>query len=350
MRCHSSLNPAFPVIGLVFGLGLTMAHPALSQSAEGYFKGKQIRMVIASGAGGGYDTYARVLSRHLANNIPGKPNVIDQNMPGASGMAATNWGYKVAPKDGLAIVATYNALLLEPMFGNKSAQYDPRELEWVGSIGKQQNICMTWHTSPIKTIEQAMEREVVVAATGATGNAGTLPKIVNALLGTKFKVIGGYETTESRLAVERGEVEGICGLSWSTLKASNPEWTQNKRMNIMLQTGDTRQAELPDVPLLGEKVSNPADKKLLDILTVPEDMGRPFFMAPGTPQNLVTIIRRAFDATMKDKAFLAEAEKTFLEVDPLTGEQMQKNITEAYRADKATIDRIGELMGRQTKG
>ena len=344
-----SARPLMPVFTALMLSSLALAaSPALAQ--DPFYKGKQVRMVIASGAGGGYDTYARVLSRHLANNIPGKPAIVDQNMPGASGMAATNWGYKVAPKDGLTIVATYNALLLEPMFGNKSAQYNPRELEWIGSIGKQQNICMTWHTSPIKTIEQAKEREVVVAATGATGNAATLPKIVNALVGTKFKVIGGYETTESRLAVERGEVEGICGLSWSTLKASNPEWTQNKRMNIMLQTGDTRQAELPDVPLLGEKVTNPADKKLLDILTVPEDMGRPFFMAPGTPKDLVTIMRRAFDATMKDKAFLAEAEKSFLEVDPLTGEQMQKSITDAYRADKATIDRIGELMGRQTKG
>ena len=328
-------------------LGLLAAEPALSQE---FYKGKQVRMVIASGAGGGYDTYARVLSRHLSNNIPGKPNIVDQNMPGASGMAATNWGYKVAPKDGLVVVSTYNALLLEPMFGNKSAQYNPREFEWIGSISKQQNICMTWHTSPVKTIEQAKEREVVVAATGATGNAATLPKIVNAMLGTKFKVVLGYETTASRLAVERGEAEGICGLSWSTLKASNPEWTQNKRMNIMLQTGNTRQAELPDVPLLSEKVENPIDKKLLDILSVPEDMGRPFFMPPGTPKELVTIMRRAFDAAMKDKAFLVEAERSNLEVDPMTGEEMQKQIDEAYQAPKAIIDRMSELMGRQTKG
>lgn len=346
MQRACSLKSVVVAATVLAGLAVA-AQPA--QAQDQFYKGKQVRMVIASGAGGGYDTYARVLSRHLANNIPGKANIVDQNMPGASGMAATNWGYKVAPKDGLTIVATYNALLLEPMFGNKSAQYNPLELEWIGSISKQQNICMTWHTSPIKTIEQAKTREIVVAATGATGNAATLPKIVNAMLGTKFKVVGGYETTESRLAVERGEAEGICGLSWSTLKASNPEWTQNKRMNILLQTGNTRQAELPDVPLLSEKVTNPADRKLLDILTVPEDMGRPFFMAPGTPKNLVTIMRRAFDATMKDKAFLAEAEKTHLEVDPMTGEEMQKSITEAYQADKAVIARMSELMGRQTK-
>jgi tripartite-type tricarboxylate transporter receptor subunit TctC len=331
---------------LLTGAGLLAAGAA--QAADPY-KGKQVRMVIASGAGGGYDAYARVLSRHMPKHVPGSPSFVDQNMPGASGMAATNWGYKVAPKDGSVIVATYNALLLEPLFGNKSVQYDPRELQWIGSIGKQQNICMTWHTSPIKTIEQAKEREVVVAATGATGNAATLPKIVNALLGTKFKVVGGYETTASRLAVERGEAEGICGLSWSTLKASNPEWIENKRMNVLLQTGDKRQAELPNVPLLREKVKSEADKQMLDILDVPEDMGRPFFMPPGTPKELVEIMRKAFDDTMKDKDFLAEGKKAHLEVDPTQGAEMQKRIADAYKVDKSVAKRMSDLMGRQTK-
>jgi tripartite-type tricarboxylate transporter receptor subunit TctC len=343
------IKPAFSAASLLLGIGLIAAGPAFAQSGASY-KGKQVRMVIASGAGGGYDAYARVLSRHMPKHVPGNPSFVDQNMPGASGMAATNWGDKVAPKDGSVIVATYNALLLEPMFGNKSAQYDPRKLQWIGSIGKQQQICMTWHTSPIKTIEQAKEREIVVAATGATGNAATLPKIVNALLGTKFKVVGGYETTASRLAVERGEAEGICGLSWSTLKASNPEWIENKRMNVLLQTGDTRQAELPNVPLLREKVTSADDKKLLDILDLPEDMGRPFFMPPGTSKDQVAVMRKAFMDTMKDKDFLAEGKKAHLEVDPLSGEEMQKRITEAYQAPKALITRMSELMGRQTKG
>lgn len=349
MRLDQALKGSLLAVGMTC-LAVATPSPASAQSADQAYKGKQVRMIIASGAGGGYDAYARVLSRHMGKYVPGNPNFVDQNMPGASGMAATNWGYKVAPKDGSVIVATYNALLLEPLFGNKSAQYDPRELQWIGSIGKQQNICMTWHTSPIKTIEQAKEREIVVAATGATGNAATLPKIVNAMLGTKFKVVGGYETTASRLAVERGEAEGICGLSWSTLKASNPEWIQNKRMNVLLQTGETRQAELPDVPLLIEKVQNPDDKRMLQIMSVPEDMGRPYFMPPGTPKNLVDIMRKSFTETMKDKDFLADAKKAHLEVDPVTGEAMQKLITEAYQAPKPIVNRMSELMGRQTKG
>jgi tripartite-type tricarboxylate transporter receptor subunit TctC len=322
---------------------------APSEAQDALYKGKQVRMVIGSGAGGGYDTYARVLSRHMPKHLAGKPSFVDQNMPGASGMAATNWAYSVAPKDGTVILSTYNALLLEPLFGNKSANYDPRQYEWIGSISKQQNICMTWHTSPVKTIEQAKEREIVVAATGATGNAATLPKIVNAMLGTKFKVVGGYETTESRLAVERGEAEGICGLSWSTLKASNPDWVKNNRMNIMLQTGATAQAELPKVPLLLDKVTDPNDKKLLELLFVPEDMGRPFVMPPGTPKPMVTAMRRAFDATMKDKAFLAESDKAQMEVDPVSGEQMERMLKSAYDTPPALVDKAADLMGRQTK-
>lgn len=209
---------------------------------------------------------------------------------------------------------------------------------------------MTWHTSPIKTIEQARDREVVVSATGATGNSATVPKIVNAMLGTKFKVVGGYSTTESRLAVERGEAEGICGLSWSTLKASNPDWVQNNRMNILLQTGEKAQAELPKVPLLYDKVTDADDKKILELLFVPEDMGRPFAMPPGTPSHIVTAVRRAFDATMTDKAFLAEAEKTKLEVDPVTGEEMAKLLKRAYGTPKSLVVKAADLMGRQTKG
>ena len=321
-------------------LALPLTAPAMAQD----YRGKQIRMVIASGAGGGYDVYARVLARWISRHIPGEPTLVNQNMPGASGMNATNWAYNSAPKDGTVILATYNADIVEPLFGNKSAKYKSRDFAWVGSIGKQQNICMTWHTSKIKTIQDAMTAEVLVAATGSTGNSASLPRIVNAMLGTKFKVIGGYETTESRLAVERGEVEGICGLSWSTLKASNPEWTQGGLMNVLLQTGSPRHPELPNVPLLRELTKNPDDLRMLDLLEIPENMGRPFVMPPGTPAALVAIIRKGFDDTMKDKDFLAEAAKAHLEVDPMDGATMQTQIERAYGAPQALIERAASFV------
>lgn len=324
-------------------VGFYWASEAAAQSPESFYKGRQIRMVIPSGAGGGYDSYARMLSQHIRRHIPGNPNIVDQNMPGASGMLATNWAASVAPKDGTVIVATYNTLLVEPLFGNPSVKYDPRDLEWIGSISKQQQICVTWHTSPVKTIGQAREREVVTAATGATGNSATMPKQLNALLGTRFRVVPGYSTTEARLSLERGEAEGICGLSYSTLKAASPDWIDNKRINVLIQTGFTPQRGLEQVPLLSSLVQNEDDRKVLATLAFPEELGRPFLMPPGTPKPLVEVIRRAFDATMKDPAFLADAEKVRLEVEPISGADMERMVREAYATPKSIIQRAAEL-------
>lgn len=319
------------------------AAPSARAQSDGIFKGKQLRMIIPSGAGGGYDTFARVLSHHLRRHLPGAPNMVDQNMPGASGMLATNWAASVAPKDGSVIVGTYNTLLIEPLFGNKAVRYDPRELEWIGSMGKQQQICVTWHTSPIKSIEQAKEREIVVAATGATGNSATMPKQLNNLIGTKFRVVPGYSTSEARLALERGEAEGICGLSYSTLKASQPEWIDNKRINVLVQTGAKPQQGLENVPLLRDLVKDPNDRRVLDTLSFPEEIGRPFLMPPGTPKPIVQIVRRAFDATMKDPAFLADAAKARLDLDPVTGEEAEEMIKEAYSMSKELLQRAADL-------
>src|SRR5262245_207675 len=333
IRCASAVLSA---------VGIMLANGGASAQV---YAGKQIRMVIASGAGGGYDAYGRMLARYLGKHIPGNPTFINQNIPGAAGLQGTNWAYTIAPKDGTVILATYNALLAEPLYGNPAARFDPLKLESVGSISKQQNICATWHTSPIKSIEQAKTRELTVASTGATGNSATLPKILNAVLGTKFKLIIGYSTTEQRLALERGEVDGICGLSYSTLKASNPDWIVNKRINVLLQTGAKPQAGLENVPLLIDLTRNPEDKKVIELISFPEEIGRPFAMPPGTPKEMVTIIRRAFDATLKDPSLLAEAEKTMLEVDPVSGEEMEQLLIRAYATPKPLVQRAIELGG-----
>lgn len=347
----SSISACIPAkVGYVFAaviavmqLGLPPCSHAAAQSANVPYAGKQIRMVIASGAGGGYDAYARALARYIGKYIPGNPGIVTQNMPGASGITATNWAYAVAPKDGTVILATYNALLAEPLYGNPAVRFDPLRLVSVGSISGQQNICATWHTSPIKSIAQAMDREVTVAATGATGNSATLPKILNRMLGTKFKVILGYSTTGSRLAVERGEVDGVCGLSYSTLKASNPDWIRNNRINVLLQTGSRPQQDLAKVPLVADLVTDPENKQVIALLAFPEEIGRPFVMPPDTPKEMVAAIRRAFDAVMKDPGFLADAEKTLLEVDPVTGEEMEQILKRAYAAPKALVEKAAQF-------
>ena len=315
-----------------------------AQGPEGYYKDKQIRMVIAGGVGGGYDLYARLLSQYMNRYIPGRPTFVNQNMPGGAGLTATNWGAKIAPKDGTVIVATYHVLLLEPLFGNPAAEYSPPELQWIGSMAKQQNVCITWHASPIKTIEDAKHNEVMVSATGTSGHTHIIPTMLNAILGTRFKVIAGYQTSESRLAVERGEVEGMCGMSWSTLKAASPDWVAGRRMNMLMQTGNAPHVDLPNVPLLLDFVKDPNDRKVLSLIAAPDDMGRPFFMPPGTDPRFVAIMREVFEKTMADPEFQAEAVRRLLEIDPLTGAQLQTMIGEAYRTPQTLIDRAKEFM------
>jgi tripartite-type tricarboxylate transporter receptor subunit TctC len=342
---HGGTATACAILCLCLGATLG-GRDAAAQGADVLYAGKQIRMVIGSGAGGGYDVYARALARHLGRHIPGNPTIVSQNMPAASGLAATNWAFSsAAPRDGTVILATYNALLDDPLYGSPVARFDPLKFEPVGSIAKQQTVCATWHTSPVRTIEQARAREVTVSATGASGDRATMPRILNALLGTRFKVIAGYGTTESMLAVERGEVDGMCGVSWSTLKASNPDWVNNKRLNVLVQAGARRQAGLAEVPLVLDFVSNDEDRKVIELLFFPQDMGRPFVMPPDTPKPLVTAVRRAFDATMKDPAFLADAARGLLEVDPISGEEMEQILRRAYATPKALVDKAAELNG-----
>ncbi|HET9149948.1 MAG TPA: tripartite tricarboxylate transporter substrate-binding protein [Alphaproteobacteria bacterium] len=336
-------------VAAVAGLALVGASVAHAQSAEKFYKGKQIRFIIPSGAGGGYDAYSRFLARHLGDHIPGKPHLVVENMPGASGLRGTNYLYNVAPKDGTVLGSTYNNLLVEPLLGNKAAEWDSRKFEWVGSITTQYNSCMVWATSPIKTIEDAMKQEVKVSTTGLSGNSAKTPLELNKLIGTKFKVIAGYSTTGMRLAVERGEVDGICGLSYDTYEAANPDWILNHRIRFILQTGSVPNKAIPNVPLLTQYVKDPKDLAALKVLGVGEDAGRPHMFPPGVPKYLVEAMRRAFDATMKDPKFLAEAKKLHIQPDPMTGEQMEKEIIEAYKAPKEVVARAAELWPVATK-
>jgi tripartite-type tricarboxylate transporter receptor subunit TctC len=322
---------------VLVSLSVTLPSPGHAQSVEQFYKGKNLRFIIPSGAGGGYDAYSRLLARHIGDNIPGKPRVVVENMPGASGMTATNWLYNAAPKDGTVIGGTYNTLLTEPLFGNAEAKYDPTKFEWIGSITTQYNSCMVWATSPIKSIDDAKKQEVKVSTTGMTGNSAKTPIMLNMLLGTKFKVIAGYSTTEMRLAVERGEVDGICGFSYDTYEAANPEWLADKKIRFILQSGNKPVKQLADVPLLINYVKDPKDKAALQLLGVNEHLGRPHMMPPGVPKYLADAMRRAFDATMKDPKFIDEAQKLHIDPDPMTGEEMAKELKEAYASPKDVI-------------
>jgi len=342
---HKNLLPVVALAAVLAGEIAGSMRVAAAQTSEPIYRGKQIRMVIGNTTGSSYDTYARVLAQHLTRHIPGNPTIINQNMPVAASMQATNWAYEQAPKDGSVIAAVYNSVLPEPLYGNPAVRFDPRRFEYVGSISKQQNVCGTWHTHPVKTLEQAKSQQVIVTASGSASDSAILPRILNAVLGTKFKVVLGYATQQARLAIERGEADGACGWSWSTLKTTAPEWTRQRLLNIFAQTGAKRQADLPDVPLVTELVTNADDRQAIELLSFQQEMGRPFLMPPGTPGHMVAIMRRAFDDTMKDPLFLDSARKALMEVEPMTGEEMELAIRNAFATPKALLQRAMELHG-----
>ena len=318
--------------------------PASAQAPQPFYKGKQIVMLIASGAGGGYDTYARALARYLPKYIPGNPTIVPKNVPGAGGLIAANTLFNNTAADGLSFAALTNGVAMDPLFGEGAARFDAQKFAWLGSIGKLENICVTWQGSPITRIEQARAREVPVSASGATGNSAIMPKIVNQFLGTKFKVIGGYtEGSGVTLALERREVDGVCGLSYSTLRTMRPDWFRDKKLNIILQIGLHKLKDLPDVPSAIDLVSDPDSKKVLELILIRQEMGRPFALPPGTPPDRVAILRSAFDAALKAPAFIAEAGKLQLEIDPLTGPQIADLLKTAYSAPKPIVARAAQL-------
>ena len=326
-----------------FAGAIAAASSARAETAAQFYRGKQVRLIIPAGPGGGYDFYYRLLAVHLADHIPGHPSIIDENMPGAAGVVATNYVYTNAPKDGTVLGSTYNTLLTEPLLGDPATQYDPTKFEWVGSMNTQYNACMVWHTSPIKTIQDAMKQEVKVPTTGLSGNSAKTPLMLNKLIGTKFKLIAGYSTSGMRLAVERGEVDGICGLSYDTYQAANPDWLEHHDIRFIIQTGPKKIKELPNVPLLTDFVKNPKDLAALKILDADEDVGRPVMFPPGVPKYLVDAMRKAFDETMKDPKFLADAHRMHIEPHPMTGAAAEKEIKAAYASPKDVVALAAKL-------
>jgi tripartite-type tricarboxylate transporter receptor subunit TctC len=318
-------------------------NPASAQSSgeqvTDFYKRTEVSLYVGSGPGGGFDAYARTLARHYARYIPGNPNVVVKNMPGASGLKAMNYIYSVAPHDGSTLLASFNTVVLYPLYGNAGAQFDPRKLNWIGSVGKQTATCLTWHTVPVKTIEDARTREIVVGATGADSTPNIFPKLLNAMAGTKFKIIEGYTTPDLRLAVERGEIEGLCGIAWETHMASVPEWIIDKKVNFLLQLGLEKSSHLPGVPLAIDMIKNADDRKVWELLVIPQEFGRPFVAPPDLPAARIGALRTAFDAVMKDTQYLADADKTKQFVDPLNAKEIEALIARAYAEPKEIVTR-----------
>jgi len=299
------------------------ASPALAQS-EGIFAHKTITINIGNTAGGSYDLYGRMVARYLGRHLPGNPNVVATNMPGAGTLKAANYIFNVAPKDGTQLGIVTETLALEQAVANPAVQYDAAKFEWVGRIASSNNIHMQWYTSKVQSIDDAKKYETTVAAAGAGNLSEVIPNLLNKLIGTKFKVISGYPASaEGMLAMERGEVEGAA-TSWAALKIGKAQWIKDKKIKVILQDVPTRSPELPDATALGELGDNPGDKQLLGLYASGGAIGRAFIAPPGTNPAALKALQDGFMEMVKDPEMIAEMAKEQLDLEPLPGEALHQ--------------------------
>lgn len=318
------------------------AAPAL---ADDFYKGKQINWILSAGEGGGYSSYARAFAPFYEKHIPGGPNIVIQNMPGAGGIRASVFLANVAPKDGSTIGLVHSSVPFAPLYGLKGANFDPRQFNWIGSISQATAICVAWHTSGVRDWNDLFEKNYIVGGTGAGSQMETLPAMLNSLFGTKIKIVSGYKGgNDVYLAMERGEVSGRCGGLISSIRSTRPDWFPEKKVEVPIQIAFKRSRHLPDVPALAEVVKDQQKLKILRLILAPQEMDRPLLAPPGVPADRVAILRKAFDAAVADPAFLAEAKRQSLEVDPVSGEEVAQTVREAYDLPKDVVTAAKKAM------
>ena len=323
---------------------LTGAVAALGDPVEDFYRGKKIDMIIGYSPGGTYDLYARLVARHLGNYIPGKPLIVPRNMPGAGSRAAANWVANIAPKDGTVLATADQSLSLQQAIGDKRINFDTTKFIYIGNPNIENNVTASWHTSGIKTLDDAKKREVSTGATGGS-TSSQYPKAMNALLGTRFKIVLGYPGgNDVNLALERGEVEVRGSNSWTSFKTTRPDWITERKINILVQIGLAKASDLPDVPLLMELGQNDDDRRLLRTLSASTNIGRPIFTTPGVPAERVAVLRKAFDTMVHDPAFVEEAKREKFDIDPSTGEAMQAIVEEMMTIPTAQSERLRQIV------
>jgi tripartite-type tricarboxylate transporter receptor subunit TctC len=329
------------------GAALVASAAALAQSPADFYKGKNVDLYIGYSAAGGYDVYARLLARHMGNHIPGKPKIVTKNMPGAGSLVLANWLYNVGPKNGLAFGTIGRGTGFDPLLGSDKAKFDATKFNWIGSMNDEVSVCVAWHTTGVTKLEQVMEKELVVGGTGPAADTDQFPKILNSVLGTKFKVISGYPGgNDVGLAMERGEVQGRCGWSWSSVESTHPDWIKEKKINILAQLSLEKHPDLPNVPLIMDFAKTEEQKQIFRLVFARQVMGRPFVAPPGVPPERVDALRKAFMDALADPALLAEAKKLQLEITPVSGEKVQQLVEDVYKTPKAIADKVADALNR----
>ena len=309
-----------------------IATPAVAQSVADFYKGKQLILIVGASTGGGYDAQGRLLARHIGKHIPGNPNVIVQNMPGAGSLQATNHLYNVAPKDGTVFGLIQRDMLVAKVMNASGIRFDIEKFNWIGNLASEIGIVVAWHTSPIKTTEDLFKTEMIVGGTGPTIDTETAPRLMNSLIGTKFRIVSGYQgTTEVLLAMERGEVMGLGDWSLSNIRSRNPQMLQEGKIRLLMQTALKKSPDLPDVPLALDFAKSPEDRQVMEAFLAQKSVARPVLAPPGIPADRVQALRAAFMATAADPEFIKDAEKSRLEVSPTSGEEVERVIADITR-------------------
>lgn len=322
-----------------------------AQPADEFFKGKTITIITSTGAGGAYDHAARAISRHMPRFLPGAPTMVVRNMPGGGHTLATNYMMNQAPRDGTTIATVSNTIPLHQATEGKGVRYDSRKLNWIGSLGISNVITSTWAASGVRTFDDVLNREVTAGATGAGSGMWLYPNAMNQLLGTRFKIVMGYKSSaEVDLAMLRGEVVARSGASYYGYVQERPEWLRDKKINVIVQAGAKREKDLPDVPLMHELAKTDEARQLLSLMSSPVKVGRPYLAPPDVPADRVAMLRRAFDAMMKDQQFVAEAKSLSLEVDPMSGEQLTAVVEETLNVPPALLAKAKVLAGGEEAG
>jgi tripartite-type tricarboxylate transporter receptor subunit TctC len=331
---------------LFVGATLIAAAPAEAQSVADFYKGKQLTMVIGFGPGGGYDQWARVIARHMGKHIPGNPSFVPQNMPGAGSITAANHIYGVAPKDGTAIGTIARDAPLAPLSGADGARFDALKFTWLGSPTAETNICFAHKNSGIKSFQELTQKELIIGDTGPGTGTYVYPRVTNAMLGTKFKIVGGFpSSSDVFLAIERGEVHGMCE-SLDSAISKKPTWIKDGTIAVLFQGGAEPHPSLKGVPFVADLAKTDEQKQAIAFVYAGQGIGRPFVAPPDLPADRAKALRDAFQATLKDPEFIADAAKQKLEVEPVPGERIAQILAQLYATPKPVVDKVAKIISQ----
>jgi len=323
-----------------------LAATAQAQSPADFYRGRNVDLYVGYSVGGAYDLYSRVIARHLGQHIPGNPTVIVKNMEGAGSLRLANYLYRIAPKDGSVIGMIGRGTGFDPILGQQAAQFDGTKFTWLGSANHEISVCVVFEKrGGITRFEDLLTKEMTVGGTGASADTDQFPRVLNGVLGTKMKIVTGYPGgNDVVLAIERGELQGRCGWSWSSVKATHGDWIAEKKINVLVQLSLQKHPELPDVPLVIDLAKTDEQRQILRLIFARQVMGRPYLAPPGLTTERAATLRKAFMDTMTDPAFLADAEKSQLEVNPVSGEEVQKLVAEVYRTPLEVAKKAAEVL------